>query len=102
MADRAKSHMGGSKPKSKSSSKSHSKPHSIHVKRAHGGGFIATHHTKSKPGEDIQEPQEHVLSDMNQLGQHMQDNLGDQPPAGGAPVPQAMPQGGAPTPQAGM
>lgn len=98
---RSKAGMGGSKPKSKSSSK---KPHEIHVKRAHGGGFIAKHHHKSKPGEDQQEPEEHVVPDMDALQQHLQDNLGDQPAAGmppqGAPAPAPQAQAAAPAPAA--
>src|SRR6185312_3291057 len=97
MADRAKSHMGGSKPKSKSKSSSGDKPYEIHVRRAHGGGFIAKHHKKRKPGEMDEEPQEHVIPDIDQLQQHIADNMGDQPPAGEgpAPAPDAS-QGGAP------
>lgn len=101
MSDRSKSGMGGSKSKSKSKSKSSDKPHEIHVRRAHGGGFIAKHHKKHKPGEDMEEPQEHVIPDMDQLQAHLQDNLGDQPPAGmpAADPSQAMPpQQGAPAP----
>lgn len=89
---RSKSVMGGGKKKSKSSGKH---PHSIHVRRGASGGFIATHHQKSKPGEMEQEPEDHVLQDMPQLQQHMADHMSDQPEA-----PEPPPQAAAPAPQA--
>jgi hypothetical protein len=93
---RSKSGMGGSKSKSKSSG---SGPHEIHIKRAHGGGFIAKHHKKKKAGQLMdEEPQEHVLADLDQLKQHMDDHMGDQPPAGQGPMEEPAPQG-APQPQ---
>lgn len=82
---RSKSTLGGKKSKS-------SKPHSIHVRRGHSGGFVATHHHKGGAGS-MDEPEEHVLPDIAALQQHMQDNMGDQPAA--AP-PQGAPAGGPP------
>lgn len=76
---RSKSGMGGRK----SGKTSKPGPHEIHIKRAHGGGFIAKHHKKKKAGQLMdEEPQEHVLSDLDQLKQHMDEHMGDQPPAG--------------------
>jgi len=79
--------------------KSHGKPHSVHVRRAKSGGFIATHHHKAAEGEIAPEPEEHVIPDSDALAQHMQDNLGDQPPAPPAePPPAAAPAAAAPAP----
>lgn len=106
MSDRAKSHMGGGKKSSKKSESRGDKPHEMHIKRAHGGGFIVKHHPKHKPGQMDDEATEHVVPDADQLAQHVQDNMGDQPPAG-TPMPDpnaqaaAPPQGG-PAAPAGM
>lgn len=93
---RAKSALGGSH-------KSSGKPHSIHVRRGKSGGFIATHHHKAAAGEMAQEPEDHVVPDMDSLQQHMQAQMGDQPPA---PAPQPDPSAGAgpaaAAPQPGM
>jgi hypothetical protein len=77
----------------------------MEIRRGASGGYIATHHMKPKLGEMQDEPEEHVLPDMNQLQQHLSENMGDQPdqqaqpsPAAGAPPPAA--GGGAP--QMGM
>lgn len=92
---RSKSHMGGGKPKEKSSS--HAKPHEMHIKRAHGGGFIVKHHHKTDPMTGMTpDSEDHVVADPEQLQQHVADNMGDQPPAG-----TPMPQPQAPAPQAG-
>ena len=89
MTSRSKSTLGGKKSKS-------SKPHSIHVRRGHSGGFVATHHSKGADSE----PEEHVLPDLQSLQDHMSQNMGDQPPAPAAPPPDAAAQG-APPPAAG-
>jgi hypothetical protein len=87
MADRAKSVMGGKKSKSKSKAKKSGKhPHSVHVRRGKSGGFIAEHHFKNGPEEEMQEPEEHVLPDMASLQAHMSDHMGDQPDQP-APIP---------------
>jgi hypothetical protein len=100
--------MGGSK---KSSSKSESKKsskkhvHKMEIRRGASGGYIATHHSKPKPGEMADEPEEHVLPDMNQLQQHLSENMGDQPDQQAQPAPQGgAPAAGpaAPAMQAGM
>ncbi len=107
MSDRAKSHMGGGKKSEKSEKKSSGeKPHEMHIKRAHGGGYIVKHHPKRKPGQMDDEATEHVVPDADQLQQHVADNMGDQPPAGTpAPDPNAQAaasQAGAPPSPAGM
>jgi len=81
-------------------SKSGGKPHSIHVRRGHSGGFVATHHHKPDADGQMQEPEEHVIPDMQSLNQHMSDSMGDQPPAPAAPDPAAA-QAAAPPPAAG-
>lgn len=97
---RSKAGMGGGK-----SGKSH-KPsaHEIHIKRAHGGGFIVKHHKKKKAGQiDMEEPQEHVVPDMDQLQQHVADHMSDQPAAGQGPLePEQAPQAAPQPPMAGM
>lgn len=72
--------MGGGKSKSKSSA------HEMHIKRAHGGGFIVTHHPKKKHPMDDSEPEQHVVPDADALANHVQQNMGDQPAAGEGPA----------------
>lgn len=105
MSERAKSHMGGSKKSEKKSESHGDKPHEMHIKRAHGGGFIVKHHPKQKADGSMGESTDHVVPDADQLQSHIADNLGDQPPAGQGPSPDpnaqaAPPQG--PPPQMGM
>jgi hypothetical protein len=99
MADRAKSHMGGSKPHKSHGdkpTKSHgSKPHEVHVRRAHGGGYIVKHHHKPDASGIAPESEEHVVPDADQLQAHIQDAMGDQPPAG-TPMQAPAPAGPAP------
>lgn len=86
---------GGGKKKSGSKSSSHA--HSMHVKRGHRGGFIAVHH--SGPEDPGGADQEHPLPDMAALQAHMQDSMGDQPPAEPpASMAQAGPPAGGPGP----
>lgn len=97
-ASRGKAAMGGG---SKGKHKGGKHPHKIHVRRGKSGGFIAEHHFP--PGEDgqMQEPEEHVLPDMQSLQAHMADNMGDQ---GASQPPSAPPAAGAsaaPPPQMG-
>lgn len=89
---RTKSAMGGK-------SKSGGKPHSIHVRRGKSGGFIAHHHHEPDADGMAAPPEEHVIPDTDALMQHMQQNMGDQPPA---PAPQPPAMAGSPAPQAGM
>jgi len=89
-SSRANSHMGGGKSKSK---KSGSKPHSIHVRRAKSGGFVAEHHHKMADDGSMPETEEHVLPDLQSLQSHMQENMGDQPPAPMTPPAAAGPAG---------
>jgi hypothetical protein len=97
----AKEHSRAKSALSGGHKKSGGKPHSIHVRRGHSGGFVATHH--HKPGEDgsMQEPEEHVIPDIDSLNQHMASNMGDQPPAPAAPPPDPAAAQGAPPPAAG-
>lgn len=96
MSERAKSHMGG-KSGSKKSESHGDKPHEMNIKRAHGGGFVVTHHKAHKPGMDMNDPETHVVPDADQLQQHVSDNMGDQPPAGTPPPdPNAAPPQGTP------
>src|ERR1017187_710650 len=97
---RAKSTMGGGKHSSHKSKKSH-KVHRMHVSRGPAGGFTTQH--EAEPGEDgmpgaMSDP--HPVNDMAALQQHMQEHLGDQPPAQAAspaPAPAPAPAaGGAP------
>jgi hypothetical protein len=95
-SSRAHSVLGGH-GKAKSSSKG-KKPHSIHIKRGHSGGFIATHHHLPDENGMTPEPEDHVVPDMDSLQSHIQDNMGDQGPAPAAapePAP-AAPAGGPP------
>lgn len=104
MSDRAKSHMGGGKKSGKKSESHGDKPHEMHIKRAHGGGYVVTHHKhKKSPMDSMDEPETHVVPDADQLSQHVQNAMGDQPPAG-TPMPDpnaqaAAPPQGAPSPQ---
>lgn len=100
MASSRSSHVLGGKGKSKSGGKSGKKPHSIHVRRGHSGGFIAQHFHKPDETGAAQEPEEHVLPDMQSLQDHMASNLGDQGPA---PAPaEPNPAQAGPQPQVGL
>ena len=78
---RAKSAMSRGKSKS---SKSGKKPHSMHIRRAHSGGFVTEHHFKPDE-EGITPPsEEHVQPDLDSLLSHVSQNMGDQ---GAAPAP---------------
>lgn len=86
---RSKSVLGGKKSGSKKEKK-HSdgkKPHEIHIRKGASGGFIAKHHHKADENGETPESQEHVLSDMSQLHDHLDDQMGDQPDAGTMPAP---------------
>lgn len=103
-SSRSTSHMGGGKKKS--SSKKH--PHEMHIKRAHSGGFIVTHHHKMGDDGAMPETEDHVLPDTAALQAHVGDNMGDQPPAeppasmAQAGPGAAGPAGGGGLPQVGM
>lgn len=94
--------MGGSKKESGSKSKSKSgKVHRMHIRRSANGGFIAEHHFKAEKGKeaDVQEPEEHQVSDIDQLKQHLEEHMGDQEAApqaapAGPPAPAAAPMPG--------
>lgn len=98
-ASRANAGMGGSKSEKKSKKSSSKKPHSIHIRRGASGGFIAEHHHKAKSGEMTPEAEEHVLPDMDQLQQHIGENMSDQPEQEAQPEPQGAGQAQAAPPQ---
>lgn len=105
--EKAKKAMGGSEEKHKGSKVSH-----MEIHRADGGGFIVHHHheaEKSKEGHMEHKPMtRHVVNDADDLGDHVQQTMGDQPAAGEAPDPDDQPAGdpgqsaAAPAPAAGM
>ena len=100
--------MGGSKkssskPESKKSGKKH--VHKMEIRRGASGGYIATHHSKPKPDGSHDESEEHVLADLPQLQQHVEDNMGDQPDQQAQSAPEAAappPAAGGGAPQMGM
>lgn len=71
---RAHSVLGGHKKKKGGKSK----VHKMEIRHAANGGFIVEH--KRKPS-DMQDPEEHQIGDMDQLKQHVEDNMGQQPDA---------------------
>lgn len=105
-SSRAKSVLGGH---GKSKSKGGKKPHSMHIKRAHSGGFVVTHHHAPADDGSMSDPDEdHVVPDLDSLHDHIDQNMGDQgpapitpPPAAPAPAPAPAAGGAAPAP-AGM
>jgi hypothetical protein len=85
-SSRAKSVLGGKKEsEKKASKKSGKKPHKIHIRRGKSGGYIAEHHFQNSPDEEMQEPEEHVVPDLDSLRAHIAEHLGDQGPAETAP-----------------
>lgn len=104
-ADRVSTTLGGkksSKKKSKKSSKSGSKrkskstrgkhPRSIKIRKAANGGFVAEHE-----GDTPEDNEVHQLQDMDQLHQHIDENLGDEqggPTLPAGPTEQPPPRGG--------
>lgn len=76
-----------------------SKPvHRMHIRRGAKGGFIAEHHFKRQGEEMPEEPEEHVISDLQGLHDHMDEHMADQPDQQSAPAPapvQAGPMPGA-------
>lgn len=92
---RSKAGMGGKKTSSKKSGK---KPHHLEIHRGKSGGFIVHHHFKNDAGEMPEEPEQHVVPDLNSLQSHIADNMGDQGPA---PTPSPDVSQGQPAPAAG-
>lgn len=102
---RSKSVLGGKKSESKKSKSSEGKkPDEIHIRKGASGGFIAKHHHKSDKDGNTPDSSEHVLSDLSQLHDHIDDQMGDQPDAGSAPsaMPAPPPPAAAPGQGAGM
>lgn len=53
----------------------------MHIKRGKSGGFIVSHHHAPDETGAMQEPDDHVIPDMQALQSHVADNMGDQGPA---------------------
>lgn len=81
-------HLGEEKSsKGKGGKKIHT--HEIRVKRADHGGHHIEHHMRDEDGNDAG-IQTGVAANNDEMAQHVQDAMGDQPPAGeGAPPQQA-------------
>lgn len=97
--DRVSSALGGKKKKKKKSKKSKGsgkKPHTMHIRRAANGGYIATHDFKGDAGSPAPESEDHALGSIDELKDHVADNMGDQqdPAAGAEPTEQPPPRGG--------
>jgi hypothetical protein len=88
-SSKGKSALSGSHKKSKHT-------HEMHVRRGKSGGFIVKHHHEPDEQGMAEAPEEHVVPDMSALQSHMQENMGDQPPVGGAPAAGPAPVAGAP------
>jgi len=90
---RAKSVLGG---KGKSKSKGGKHPHELHIRRGSKGGFIVRHSHKPDADTGITpEDEEHPISDIDSLHDHVDQAMGDQPPM---PAPAPAPAGPAPAP----
>ena len=99
--------MGGSKkeskPKSDSKKSSKKHVHKMEIRRGASGGYIATHHHKPAADGSQDESEEHVLADLPQLQQHVEQNMGDQPEQEAQSSPEPPPAAGGAAPmQAGM
>lgn len=68
------------------------KVHRMEIERADGGGYIVHHHheqPKDKEGMSEHRPMtKHVVADADDLADHVQEHMGDQPAAGEAPEPE--------------
>lgn len=75
--------MGGEKKKPTAKSGKKKPVHRMNIRRAANGGFIVEHHAKPDPSDPMggQEMEEHQVGDVDQLQQHVADNMGDQPDA---------------------
>lgn len=94
MADRVKSAMGGKKKSSKKKKKSGKHVHKMHISHTANGKYNVEHEFPPESGE----PNEvHGINDMDELQQHVAENMGPPPQAqAAAPAPQG--GGGAPEP----
>lgn len=90
-SDRVSSTLGGKskksskKKKSKSKSKSKrgsKKPRSIRIRKAANGGYVAEHEFDQPENNEV-----HQLQDMDELKQHLDENLGDEGGGGETPPP---------------
>ena len=87
----AKPKAGKKKSGGKGKKKGSKKPHVIHIRRAANGGFIVEHEYKKGDGDGDEPPdnEEHQVNNIDELQQHIADNMGDQEPAAapaGAPA----------------
>ena len=94
-SSRSKAVLGG---KGKSKSKGGKKPHHIEIHRGKSGGFIVKHHHLADDGAAPEEPDQHIVPDMDSLQSHVADNMGDQPPMPAPAASAAVPAGPAPAP----
>lgn len=89
--------------------KSKTHTHGVHYERADNGGYrahVTKHHGAGPHSEGHSHTEEHILPDKEAMMDHMDQHMGDQPPAGEMEPPQEaqMDQGGgggATMPQAG-
>lgn len=71
--------------------KKHVHTHAVEYRRADNGGFhakVEKHHGKGPHSEGHSHTETHVLPDADAMQEHMQEHMGDQPPAGEMPEPQ--------------
>ena len=99
---RSKAALGGKKSKGKSGH-----AHSVHIKRGKSGGFVVTHHQEPNADGPADMPEDHVVGSMDDLHQHLDQAMGDQPPAPSSAPPEMAqagpaPAGPAPAAQPGM
>lgn len=65
--------------------KSETHTHRVEYERAHNGGYVATvhkHHGKGPHSEGHSHTETHVIPDKEQMMEHMDEHMGDQPAAG--------------------
>jgi hypothetical protein len=84
---RVKSTMGGKSKDKPKKRKKKSKPiHSMTVRHAANGGYISTHHSQPEEEEEEgQQPEEHAISDLQGLHDHIDQHMAE------APQPQMQP-----------
>lgn len=98
---KVKKHLGEAKSSKAKEKKLHT--HRLTIERAHHGGHILHHEMRDEDGNPGG-TQTSVAADNDDMGNQVQDAMGDQPPAGeGAPpTSQPDPSDGAPSPAQGM
>lgn len=78
---RVKATMGGKKSKGKKSKKAKSPSRKLEIRHAANGGYITTRH----PEQPEEQPEEHAISDLQGLHDHLDQTMAQ------APQPQPMP-----------